>query len=141
MTFYILKALSLLGVVWSLKVPPEQVRRNQHRLGARVINRAAEQLARRFNPERIALAITSAMHSSELSALQQAISEAKSRAAALPAVHLNRMPTRNELLGRAQAMFARTRSLDEIVDRAHHVLLESVASHLAASLRLRLQTS
>jgi hypothetical protein len=26
------------------------------------------------------------------------------------------MPTRNELLGRAQAMFTRTRSLDEIVD-------------------------
>jgi len=138
MTFYILKALSYLGIVWDLKAPPEQVRRNEHRLGARAINRAAEQLAKRFNPERIALAITSAMHSSELSTLREALNEAKCHTAdALTAVHLNRMPTRNELLGRAQAMFTRTRSLDEIVDRAYHLLLESVGSHLAASLQLR----
>jgi stearoyl-CoA desaturase (delta-9 desaturase) len=141
MTFYILKALSLLGIVWNLKAPPEQVRRNEHRLGARVINRAAEDLVKRFNPERMALAITSAMHSSELSALREAINKANCHGAdALPAVHLNRMPTRNELLDRAQAMFARTHSLDEIVDRAYHLLLESVGSHLAASL-LRSQTS
>ena len=57
----------------------------------------------------------------------------------LAAVHLNRMPTRNELLGRAQAMFARTRSMDEIVDRAYQLLLESVGSHLAASLQLQPQ--
>jgi stearoyl-CoA desaturase (Delta-9 desaturase) len=138
MTFYILKALSYLGIVWDLKAPPDQVRRNEHRLGARAINRAAEQLAKRFNPERIALAITSAMHSSELSTLREALNEAKCQTAdALTAVHLNRMPTRNELLGRAQAMFTPTRSLDEIVDRAYHLLLESVGSHLAASLQLR----
>ena len=139
-TFYILKTLSLPGIVWDLKAPPEQVRRNEHRLGARAVNRAAEQLASRFNPERIALAITSAMHSSELSTLREALNETKCRTVdALTALHLNRMPTRNELLGRAQAMFARTRSLDEIVDRAYQLLLESVGSHLAASLQLQPQ--
>ena len=140
MTFYILKTLSLLGIVWDLKAPPEQVRRNEHRLGARVVNRAAEQLASRFNPERIALAITSAMQSSELSSLREALNETKSRTVdTLTALHLNRMPSRNELLARAQAMFARTRSLDEIVDRAYQLLLESVNSHLAASLQLQPQ--
>ena len=139
-TFYILKTLSLLGIVWDLKAPPEQVRRNEHRLGARAVNRAAEQLASRFNPERIALAITSAMHSSELSTLREALNETKCRTVdTLMALHPNRMPTRNELLGRAQAMFARTRSLDEIVDRAYQLLLESVGSHLAASLQLQPQ--
>ena len=139
-TFYILKTLSLLGIVWDLKAPPEQVRRNEHRLGARAVNRAAEQLAGLFYPERIALAITSAMHSSELSTLRDALNETKCHTVdTLTALHLNRMLTRNELLGRAQAMFARTRSLDEIVDRAYQLLLESVGSHLAASLQLQPQ--
>ena len=41
-TFYILKALSWSGLVWDLKTPPEAVLRNEQRLGARVIERAAE---------------------------------------------------------------------------------------------------
>lgn len=135
-TYYILQGLSRLGIVWDLKNPTEQVMRNEQRLGARVISRAAEQLATRFDPERIALAITSALHSSELSVLLETLSEARCHAAdVLTTLHLNRMPTRNELLALAQAMFARTRSLDEIVDRAYHLLLESVGSHLAASLQ------
>src|SRR5882762_3584848 len=135
-TYYILQGLSRLGIVWDLKTPTEQVMRNEQRLGARVISRAAEQLATRFDPERIALAITSALHSSELSVLLETLSEARCHAAdVLTTLHLNRMPTRNELLALAQAMFARTRSLDEIVDRAYHLLLESVGSHLAASLQ------
>jgi stearoyl-CoA desaturase (delta-9 desaturase) len=139
-TFYLLKAMSLLGVVWNLKSPPEQVIRNEQRLGARTINRAAEQLATRFNPERIALAITSAMHSAELSRLRETLSGAKCHTAdALATLHLNTIPSRSELLSRAQAMFARTRSLDEIVDRAYHLLLEAVGSHLAASLQHRSQ--
>src|SRR3954467_11609837 len=53
-TFYILKALSFAGIVWGLKTPPAEVLRNEQRLGSRVVNRAAEELAARFNPERIA---------------------------------------------------------------------------------------
>jgi len=84
--------------------------RNEQRLGARTINRAAEQLATRFNPERIALAIASALHSSELSALRETLNQARYHIAdVLPTLHLNRMPTRNELMAQAQAMFARTR--------------------------------
>jgi stearoyl-CoA desaturase (Delta-9 desaturase) len=33
-----------LGLVWDLKVPPAVVRRNEHRLGSRVIERAAARL-------------------------------------------------------------------------------------------------
>ena len=61
-TYYVLKSLSWLGVVWDLKTPPEEVLRNEQRLGSRVINRAAEQLAAQFNAERIALAVASALH-------------------------------------------------------------------------------
>ena len=42
-TYYLLRALSWTGLVWDLKTPPEPVLRNEQRLGAKVINRAAEE--------------------------------------------------------------------------------------------------
>ena len=133
-TFYVLKALSFAGIAWGLKSPPAEVLRNEQRLGSRVVNRAAEQLAARFNPERIALAISAALHSSELSALREALDQARHQTAeVLASLHPGRIPTRDELLAQAQAMFARTRSLDEIVDRAHQLLLGAVGSRLVAS--------
>src|ERR1700751_1302382 len=44
-TFYILKGLSFIGLVWDLKAPPKEVIRNEQRLGSRVINRVAAQVA------------------------------------------------------------------------------------------------
>ena len=132
-TFYILKALSFVRVVRDLKAPPAEVLRNEQRLGSRVINRAADELVAWFNPERIALAVSSALHSSELSALQETLSQARSQTAEILASFHPRIPTRDELLAQAQAMFARTRSLDEIVDRAHQLLLGAVGSRLIAA--------
>jgi stearoyl-CoA desaturase (delta-9 desaturase) len=40
------------------------------------------------------------------------------------------VPSRDEFLREAKLMFARTRSLDEIVDRAFELLLASVGSRL-----------
>ncbi|MBR1273017.1 fatty acid desaturase [Bradyrhizobium sp. AUGA SZCCT0222] len=131
-TFYILKALSFVRVVRDLKTPPAEVLRNEQRLGSRVINRAADELVAWFNPERIALAVSSALHSSELLALQETLSQARSQTAEVLASFHPRIPTRDELLAQAQAMFARTRSLDEIVDRAHQLLLGAVGSQLIA---------
>ncbi len=131
-TFYILKALSWLGVVWHLKTPPEQVLRNEQRLGSRVISRAAEELAARFNSERIALAIKSTLKGHEFSALWDIIGRAPGRAAeALNIVHLPPFPTREDLLAEAKAIFAKTPSMDDIVTRAHEILLTSVSTHLA----------
>ena len=132
-TFYILKALSFVRLVRDLKTPPAEVLRNEQRLGSRVINRAADELVAWFNPERIAIAVSSALHSSELSALQETLSQARSQTAEILASFHPRIPTRDELLAQAQAMFARTRSLDEIVDRAHQLLLGAVGSRLVAA--------
>ena len=88
-TYYILKALSWLGIVWHLKTPPRQVLRNEQRLGSRVISRAAQELAARFNSERIAHSIKSTLSGAELSALWGVISRAHGRAAdALETVQL-----------------------------------------------------
>ena len=130
-TFYVLKALSFVRVVRDLKTPPVEVLRNEQRLGSRVINRAAEELVARFNPERIALAVSAALHSSELAALCESLDQARHQMADVLASMLpDKIPTRDELQAQAQAMFARTRSLDEIVDRAHQLLLGAVGSRL-----------
>ena len=132
-TFYILRGLAWTGVIWDLKMPPQSLIRGEHRLGDRVIDRAAGQLAARFNPEPIARAIAAARHGAELAALQEVLTRAQHRASeALANVHLPQMPTRDELLARASAMFAKTPSLEEIVDRAHDLLLAAVGARLAA---------
>ena len=132
-TYYALKALSWLGIVWDLKQPPLQVLRNEQRLGSRVISRAAEQLAAHFNSERIALAIVAALHATQLSTLQEALVRAGHRTAeVLDQLGLPHIPSRDEFVTEAKAMFARTPSLDDIVDRAYELLLASVGTRLAS---------
>jgi stearoyl-CoA desaturase (delta-9 desaturase) len=132
-TFYILKAASWLGLVWQLKTPPDDLVRNEQRLGARVVNRAAAQLAARFNSEWIALAITSALERPQFVALQSKLAATQTRAVEVLAhLHLPHLPTRNEILAQATTMFARTPSIDEIVDRAHALVLDAIGAKLRA---------
>jgi stearoyl-CoA desaturase (delta-9 desaturase) len=135
-TYYVLKVLSWFGIVWGLKTPPEDVLRNEQRLGMRVINRAAEQLASRFNAERIALAVTSALQGHELSALRETLARAQHRTAEMlsSTMHIPQMPTRDEFLANARALFVRTRSLDEIVDRAYELVITAVGARLASGM-------
>src|ERR1700722_18436733 len=132
-TFQILRALSWLGLVWDLKAPPEALLRGEHRPGARVIERAAEQLASRFNPEPIAHAIAAALHGPELTALQERLADAQHRSAEALAslMHLPQMPSREDILAGARSVLAKTPCLDEIVDRAHDMLLAAVGARLA----------
>ena len=131
-TYYILKALAWLGVVWDLKMPPARVLRNEQRLGARVVARAAEQLATHFNPARIALAVTSALHGPELIALRDTLLRAHERTAgALRDVHLPHIPSREQILAEAKNRFASSVSLEEIADRAYALVLKSVSVRLS----------
>jgi stearoyl-CoA desaturase (delta-9 desaturase) len=132
-TFYILKAASWLRLVWQLKTPPAELVRNEQRLGARVVNRAAAQLAARFNSEWIALAITSALEQPQFVALQGKLAATQNRAVEVLAhLHLPHLPTRAEILAQATTMFARTPSIDEIVDRAHALVLDAIGAKLRA---------
>jgi stearoyl-CoA desaturase (delta-9 desaturase) len=115
-------------------MPPEQVLRNEQRLGSRTIDHAAEELAGNFNAERIALAIATALHGAELSALKETLSCTRDRAAEILAtMHLPHLPGREQLAARAKAMFVSTKSLDDIIDRAYNRLLVSVGLQLAAA--------
>jgi stearoyl-CoA desaturase (delta-9 desaturase) len=132
-TYYLLRGLSWLGIVWDLKSPPERVLRNEQKLGARVIGRAADQLAARFNSERIARALKASLHASELAILRETLQDARVRATeALSRLNLPHIPSRQELLAEAKVMFARTKSLEEIIDRAYDSLMAAVGMQLAA---------
>jgi stearoyl-CoA desaturase (delta-9 desaturase) len=115
-SWYILKLLAGLGIVRDLKAPPASVLRNEQRLGTRIVDRVAGQLAARFDSERIARAIA------------EIDGQATETPANLPLPHL---PSRAELLTQAKAMFAKTASLERIVDRGQELLLASVGRHLA----------
>ena len=131
LTYYALKALSWAGVVWDLKTPPQEVLRNEQRLGSRVISRAAAQLAGSFNTDRIAVAVTSALEGSSLSSLMDRLAAAQHRAAdVLAGLSLPQLPTRDEMLARATTMFARTRSMDDIVVCAYELVLDAIAAKL-----------
>ena len=134
-TYHILTFLSWFGIVWDLKSPPPQLLIHEQRLGSRVVQRAAVQLIAQFNAERIALAMMAAVQGPQLPALKDGLVNAQHRAAGLlPIWHLPQLPTRDELATHARAMFVNTTSLDEIVDRAHEMILASVGGRIAASL-------
>jgi stearoyl-CoA desaturase (Delta-9 desaturase) len=133
LTFYILKVLSCSGLVWDLKTPPIEVRRNEDRLGSRVIERAAAQLAESFDLDLIVSAISSALAGSTLSAIQESLAKTHNRAAdVLASFYLPQLPTRQEILGRGMAMFAETPSMDAIVSRAQMAILEAIGARLSA---------
>jgi stearoyl-CoA desaturase (Delta-9 desaturase) len=133
-TYYILKGLSWVRLVSDLKTPPDVVLRNEHRLGSRVIGRAAAQLAASFNPDHIAAIIGTTIGGPALSVLENKLAATQQRAAeVLTSLHLPHLPTRHEILARGMAMFSRTPSMDDIVDQAHELILDAIGARLCAN--------
>jgi stearoyl-CoA desaturase (Delta-9 desaturase) len=54
LTYYVLKALSWIGIVWDLRCPPEDLVANRRRLGRRAVERAAWDLVQTFPVEGMA---------------------------------------------------------------------------------------
>lgn len=132
-TYYILKVLSWFGVVRDLRLPPEAVLRNEKPLGMRTIERVARDLAASFNVEQIAANLRAALPATpSLDDLRRDMSEAGQRAIeTLAALQLPQIPTREDIRARAAAVLARSPSFDDIVERAHQMLLETLATRLA----------
>ena len=136
-TFYLLKLLERLGLVWNLKRPTVEVMQNEHRLGTRVIRRAAAQVADSFNAERIASAVASALGKSGLADLRARLYQAKPFAAPLAAMdlftelNLPHVPSKAEIVGRARQLLANTPSMEDIAAKAHELLLEAIGARLA----------
>ncbi|MDE1149497.1 MAG: acyl-CoA desaturase [Azospirillaceae bacterium] len=157
-TYYILKALSWVGITWDLHRPPATVVRGEQRLGKAIIEKAASQLVATFHVEQIAARLQATLADTPSLAdvkaeLQHKLENARAQAEAmlaslhmpdlhmpsLPDLHMPSLPsmptlpTRDELRERAAAMFVRTPSMDDIVDRARQLLIEAVCARLAVT--------
>ncbi len=131
-TYYVLKMLSWVGIVWDLRDPPPEVVRNEQRLGRRAIEKVARQLALSFPTEKITAQIRGAWAQTPgLDDLRERVLQARSQAASILAeVQLPQIPTLDELRERARVMFAYSPSLDEIAERAHQILLQAISVDL-----------
>jgi len=123
-TFYVLKALSWVGLVWELGEPPAEVVRNERRLGAA------------FPVDRIAAQAHAALAAApQLEDVRAALRSAQSQAAsALAGMHLPHVPTLEEVRQYAERTLARTPSLDQIAERARQLVVEAVCARLAEQL-------
>jgi stearoyl-CoA desaturase (Delta-9 desaturase) len=134
-TFYILRVLSWFGLVWDLHVPPEAIVRGEHKLGRRVINKVAGQLAASYPIDPVA--------SQTLEALSRAPSWPALKARILSAnvpkeafwgeIDLPPIPTLEEVRCYARGQLAQTTSLDEIALSTRQRLRELVYSQLSVS--------
>jgi stearoyl-CoA desaturase (Delta-9 desaturase) len=131
-TFYALKVLSWCGIVWDLQSPPEAVVRGEQRLGRKVIDKVARQLAGAFPVERIAAqaheTLTNMPARTELRSPGRAARS--SVEASLAEAHLPHMPSLEEIRAYAEQRLARTVSLDDIARRTRQILLEAIAVRL-----------
>ncbi len=131
-TYYALLILAQLRLVRDLKTPPAAVVANVHRLGSRVVQRAAEQLAAAFNPDVMAAAVRAALPDFGLAELQARLAQATHAAGdELTAFRSAAIPSREALLAKARARFPKSPSLEDIVDRAHELVLAAVGARLA----------
>ena len=132
-TYYALRVLSWLGLVWDLHVPPKEVIRGEHRLGRLVIDKVACQLAASFPIDQIANQVYDALaHTPGWTELKARISSARTQAETFwSEIDLPVVPTLEDVRRCARDRIAQTPSLEEIAVRARERLLELVYSQLS----------
>jgi stearoyl-CoA desaturase (delta-9 desaturase) len=136
-TYYALRALSWLGLVWDLRVPPKAVVRGEHRLGQVVIDKVARQLAVSFPVNLIANQVLEALaRTPGWIELKSRLLSARMQAEAFwSEIDLQQVPTLDEVRRYARARLAQTPSLDDIAVSARQRLLELVHSRLVEAAR------
>jgi stearoyl-CoA desaturase (delta-9 desaturase) len=136
-TYYTLRALSWVGLVWDLHVPPKVVVRGEHRLGQVVIDKVASQLAGSFPVNLIANQVLEALaHSPGWIELKARLLSARLQAEAFwSEIDLPPVPSLDEVRRYARARLAQTPSLDEIAVSARRRLLDLVHSRLVEAAR------
>ncbi len=119
-TYYFLKILSVFGIVWDLKQPPERVLKGDRQLPSHLLDRLGMLLAQRFPADDIIARVKARMgdmHPPE---------------AKLPELVIAELPSMEEINERASKFLARTDELKEVVSRAHMQLANTVSSRLTS---------
>jgi stearoyl-CoA desaturase (Delta-9 desaturase) len=131
-TYYTLRALSWVGIVWDLHVPPKSVLRGEQKLGSLVIDKVAGQLAASFPINNIANQVLESLaHAPGWADLKSRFLSARVQAETFWAeIDLPQVPTLDEVRRYARSRLAQTPSLEEIAISARERLLELVYSRL-----------
>ena len=131
-TWYALTVLSWLGLVWDLNQPAASLIRGEQRLGRRMLDKIAHQLAAHFPTDPIAAEANEVLAVSHLwPDFHARALVARSHAVCfLIDLHLPRLPSMDAIRRIAERRLARTPWLDEIVRRTQEILLESVTQRL-----------
>jgi stearoyl-CoA desaturase (delta-9 desaturase) len=148
-SYYLLKVLSWTGLIWDLRAPPASVLAGEQKLGRRVVEQAAREIADSFPVEKLARDLhATSEHRPALEALRAALTRTRDSAAShiertrgeivahLRELHFPGLPTVAELRSRLAERYADSPSLDEIAERAREILLEKLALHLGPDLQL-----
>ncbi len=133
-TYYVLKMLSWTGLVWDLRAPPPEVVANESRLGKKVVESVARQVAFSFSIERLTEQAAEAWaRTPKLQEIRDHVHDAGERARLRTAVWSEQIPdfpTRDDLEERIREMFADTPSLEEISARARELIVEAIEHRL-----------
>ena len=145
-TYYILKAMSWVGLVWDLGEPPAEVVRNERRVGTAVLEKVSRQLAEHYSASAFAAQLAQARETFGTNArvIELRAKLATRQARAEDAWHelqqhmpqLPHLPTAAEIRARALQMYADSPSTDEIVARARQVIAERFSRELFPELAL-----
>ncbi len=132
LTFYLLRLLSLLGMVWDLRTPPAAVLKCEQRLARDIVEKVARQLAASFPIERITDQVRDALALTQNWGELRLCARIARRQAEefLDEIQLPQFPTLDEIRRYAEARLARTPSIDQIAGRTRQRLLELVATRL-----------
>lgn len=132
-TYYVLKALSWVGLVWDLREPPAEVVRNERPLGRRALEQAAQRLADRYDSGTLAKRAQEALARNgrweELRAWYREGRESLSTR--IREMELPEVPSFDDLWRDARRVYASSPSLEDVVTRARELLHERVAERLA----------
>ncbi len=134
-TYYVLKVLSVFRIVWDLRLPPAHVVEGKRKLPLVTIEKAAQQLAASFSIEHIGKAVLNAWEQTpKLEELRNRARIGQSEVEAfLKEMKIPEMPSIGNLKHQAEKMFAHIPSLNPIVERANHIIVQAVSVWLLQS--------
>jgi len=132
-TYYLLRGLEKIGLVWNLRQPPASILANEKAPTQKIIDKCATYIAEGFSAERISASLRKRWEGSHILDDLHALTRSKwSEAEAyLAELEFPDMPSMEQLKARAYRKFKiRHDGLDRAIERAHDMLRKSVSARL-----------
>ncbi len=138
-SFYVLKVMSWVGLVWDLREPPRHIVEGEARLGRKIIEKVAEDWADDFSIDAVVARVRDAWaHLPSAPSLEELRERARQAqidvVACFHELELPHVPSIEEIQEEIRARVAKryrdSPSLEEIAERARAILLEQLAHRL-----------